>query len=151
MPSFLRLAESHLQLIARVIVILPSSVSRAAWSSDGTAMVSPRCSGWSHAPCGALDDGAHETVNDWQMYSGGALSPCGTPKHKGRTHGEEDGLTPLVLSTMANNSLCSASGTLNFAIVSSCRRPAHRILSRSFPGPPHEASVYRDQQAQGLC
>src|SRR5436309_16141154 len=73
MPSFLRLVESQLQLIARVMVILPSSVSRAAWSSDGTAMVSPRCPGWSHAPCGALDDGAHETVNDWQMYSGGAL------------------------------------------------------------------------------
>jgi len=28
-------------------------------------------------------------------------------------------MSPLVLSTMANNSLCSASGTLNFAIVSS--------------------------------
>src|SRR5438874_3851915 len=74
MPSFLSLAESQLQLIARVIVILPSSVSRAAWSSDGTAMISPRCPGWSHAPCGALDDGAHETVNDWQIYSGGRLN-----------------------------------------------------------------------------
>src|SRR5262249_39746635 len=28
-------------------------------------------------------------------------------------------MSPLVLSTIANNSLCSASGTLNFAIVSS--------------------------------
>src|SRR5262249_53202395 len=28
-------------------------------------------------------------------------------------------MSPLVLSTMANNSLCSASGTLNFVIVSS--------------------------------
>src|SRR5262249_38158544 len=37
-------------------------------------------------------------------------------------YAEEDDaptISPLVLSTMANNSLCSASGTLNFAIVSS--------------------------------
>ena len=41
-------------------------------------------------------------------------SRSGRPRH-------EDGLTmsPLVLCTMANNSWCSASGTLNFAIVSS--------------------------------
>src|SRR5438094_3661673 len=90
MPSFLRLAESHLQLIARVIVILPSSVSRAAWSSDGTGMVSPRCSGWSHAPCGALDDGAHETVNDWQMYSGGALMSVWHAETQ-RTHSRRGG------------------------------------------------------------
>src|SRR5262245_25927894 len=69
MPSFLRLAESQRQLIARVIVILPSSVSRAAWSSDSTAMVSPRCSRWSRAASGAPDDGAHEWVNDRQTYS----------------------------------------------------------------------------------
>jgi hypothetical protein len=38
-----------------------------------------------------------------------------------RRHRDEDGVTmsPLVLCTMANNSLCSASGTLNFTIVSS--------------------------------
>src|SRR5262249_53363226 len=37
------------------------------------------------------------------------------------SHNDDGALTmsPFVLSTMANNSLCSASGTLNFAIVSS--------------------------------
>src|SRR5215813_15016568 len=50
MPSFLRLAETQRQLIARVIVILPSSVSRAAWSSDIAAIVSPSsCSRWLRA------------------------------------------------------------------------------------------------------
>src|SRR5262249_46619654 len=36
-------------------------------------------------------------------------------------HNDDGALTmsPFALSTMANNSLCSASGTLNFAIVSS--------------------------------
>ena len=44
---------------------------------------------------------------------GAAEQPC--------RHNDDGALTmsPFVLSTMANNSLCSASGTLNFAIVSS--------------------------------
>jgi hypothetical protein len=38
-------------------------------------------------------------------------------------------MSPLVLSTMANNSLCSAAGTLNFAIVSSksLQKTAHSL------------------------
>jgi hypothetical protein len=54
------------------------------------------------------------------------LAAVGDYRHK------DDGpltMSPLVLSTMANNSLCSASGTLNFAIVSSksLQKAAHSL------------------------
>src|SRR5262249_6554071 len=47
-------------------------------------------------------------------------------------YAKDDGtpiISPFVLSTMANNSFCSASGTLNFAIVSSksLQKAAHSL------------------------
>ena len=65
---------------------------------------------------------ADDSSNDWIDREGADgkkyrfLGPVGDCRHKdyGRLT-----MSPLVLSTMANNSLCSASGTLNFAIVSS--------------------------------
>ena len=49
-----------------------------------------------------------------------------------RCRQKDDGaltMSPLVLSTIANNSLCSASGTLNFAMVSSksLQKAAHSL------------------------
>ena len=68
--------------------------------------------------------------NSFDHLVGAAEQPC--------RHNDDGALTmsPFVLSTMANNSLCSASGTLNFAIVSSwigwircARRTAHAVRS----------------------
>jgi len=75
---------------------------------------------------------ADDSSNDWIDREGADgkkyrfLGPVGDCRHKdyGRLT-----MSPLVLSTMANNSLCSASGTLNFAIVSSrsLQKAAHSL------------------------
>jgi len=51
--------------MARVIVIFPIPVSRAAWLSDRAAMLFPRVSRVVHIQETPAGDGAHEMVNDW--------------------------------------------------------------------------------------
>jgi hypothetical protein len=78
----------------------------------------------------AFDD--HETRNEPAINAGSARTSEALLKAVGDCRHKDDGaltMSSLVLSTMANNSLCSASGTSNFAIVSSksLQKAAHSL------------------------
>ena len=86
------------RLIARVIVILPSPLSRAAWFSDSIAIVSPRCSRW-FTRC----EGRPMTVRTRGLMIGkrirGALAP--------ERHGSQDLCSAFVAAVVHVNELAA--------------------------------------------
>ncbi len=93
--------------------MLPPSASRSSWRYSWKRSLFLRNDSTDPQTCGDQSSPEEQFNHD---LSSAFLAAIGDSRHR-----NEDVLTmsPLVLSTIANNSLCSASGTLNFATVSS--------------------------------